>query len=308
MALGGTDLNLIVVLKVLLEEEHVSRAAARLGMSQPAMSSALAKLRRRFDDDLLARVGRGYELTPLARALLPEAREAVRLLARGMRVEDTFDPASSERVFHLLMSDYAAAVVHEPLLRRLAVAAPRVSLEIHPMPGDAYSERVLAAHDVMVAPLGFGFPGMAREMWRDRMVCVVDRDNPWLVDDALTLDALAAMPHAVASLGPGVMTPVDRVMGELNIARHIQVQVAGWLPLLFVIEGSAMVACVPERLARLHVGDGSGRLMQVEPPFGTVLLVEGYLVEAGRSEEPALRWLTSQLDLVAADLGGGTPP
>ena len=98
MALGGTDLNLLLPLKVLLEEGNVTRAGQRLELSQPAMSAALARLRRRFDDELLVRAGRDYELTPFARDLLPEVQHAVRLLARALNLEDEFDPATSDAV------------------------------------------------------------------------------------------------------------------------------------------------------------------------------------------------------------------
>jgi DNA-binding transcriptional LysR family regulator len=86
MALGGTDLNLLLPLKVLLEEGNVTRAGQRLELSQPAMSAALARLRLWFDDELLVRAGRDYELTPLARELLPEVQHAVRLLARALEL------------------------------------------------------------------------------------------------------------------------------------------------------------------------------------------------------------------------------
>src|SRR3954454_19748276 len=99
MALGGTDLNLLLPLRVLLEEGNVTRAGRRLALSQPAMSAALARLRRKFDDELLTKTGRDYELTPFAQELLPEVQHALRLMGRALRVEEVFDPASSERTF-----------------------------------------------------------------------------------------------------------------------------------------------------------------------------------------------------------------
>src|SRR4029453_16711065 len=101
MALGGTDLNLLLPLKVLLEEGNVTRAGQRLDLSQPAMSAALARLRRRFADQLLSRSGRDYELTPFARDLLPEVQRAVRLMGRALHLEDEFDPATSDGEFRL---------------------------------------------------------------------------------------------------------------------------------------------------------------------------------------------------------------
>ena len=302
MALGGTDLNLLLPLKVLLEEGNVTRAGQRLELSQPAMSAALARLRRRFDDDLLVRAGRDYELTPLARDLLPEVQHAVRLMQRALELEDEFDPGTSDRSFRMAMSDYAIAVVHEPLVRVLRASAPGVRLSIENLGPDARtSDRILLEHDALIAPLGFGFPGESRPLWRDRMVLIADRGNERLVEGALTLADLADLGHAVSTFGPGILTPADRVFGELGIERRIALQVAGFLPLPFVIEGTDLVAVVPERLARLHVCP-DGPLVLVEPPFDEVVLAEGYWFATDRLSDPAHRWLFARLDELAGEL------
>ncbi|MER7559158.1 LysR family transcriptional regulator [Nocardioides sp. NPDC126508] len=302
MAIGGTDLNLLLPLKVLLEEGNVTRAGKRLELSQPAMSASLARLRRRFDDELLVRAGRDYELTPFARDLLPEVQHAVRLLGSSLQLEDEFDPAVSERTFTLTMSDYAIAVVHEPLVRLVEAEAPGVRLRIdHLGPESRSSDRLLIDNDAVIAPLGFGFPGMSRPLWRDRMVVLADRANPALREGRLTMGDLAELPHAAASFGPGVLTPVDRVFGDHGIERRIALQVFGFLPLPFVIEGTDMVAIVPERLASIHQREG-GAIVVIEPPFGEVLLPEGYWYAPARLSDPAHRWLFGRLDAVAEEL------
>jgi hypothetical protein len=156
-------------------------------------------------------------------------------------------------------------------------------------------------HDALVAPLGIGFPGESRPFWRDRMVVLVDRGNPRLVDGRLTLDDLAVLPHASASFGPGVLTPVDRAFGELGIDRRLALQVFGYLPLPFVIEGTDMVAVVPERLARMLVRDRSP-LTVVELPFEELVLAEGYWFAPDRLSDPAHRWLFGRLDAVRQEL------
>lgn len=304
MALGGTDLNLLLPLKVLLEEGNVTRAGQRLALSQPAMSAALARLRRRFDDELLVRSGRDYELTPFARDLLPEVQHAVRLVGAALCLEEEFDPRTSRRTFRLKMSDYAIAVVHEPLVRLVEAEAPGVRLTIgHLGPDSHTSDRILLDNDAVIAPMGFGFPGMSRTLWTDRMVVLADRSNPRLVEGRLSLDDLAVLPHAAASFGPGVLTGVDRMFGELHIDRRIALQVFGFLPLPFVIEGTDMVAVLPEMLARMHLRAG-GSLLMVEPPFPRVPLVEGYWFAEDRLSDPAHRWLFGRLDAVHAELEG----
>jgi DNA-binding transcriptional LysR family regulator len=306
MTLGGTDLNLLLSLKVLLEEGNVTRAGQRLELSQPAMSASLARLRRRFDDELLVRAGRDYELTPFARDLLPEVQHAVRLLGRALHLEDRFDPDTSRRTFRMAMSDYAIAVLHEPLVRLLRATAPGVRLTIENLgPESRTSERVLLDLDVLVAPLGFGFQGDSRPLWKDRMVLIADRGNARLRDGGLSLQDLAELPHAVPSFGPGVLTPVDRVFGELGIDRHIALQVAGFLPLPFVIAGTDLIALVPEKLAQIHACP-DGPLTVVEPPFDEVVLAEGYWFAPDRLSDPAHRWLFDRLDELAAELAGAT--
>ncbi|RYP84026.1 LysR family transcriptional regulator [Nocardioides guangzhouensis] len=306
MSLGGTDLNLLLSLKVLLEEGNVTRAGRRLALSQPAMSAALARLRRKFDDELLIRSGREYELTPFAQELLPEVQHAVRLMSQALRVEEDFDPATSERTFRLTMSDYAIAVLHDPLVAVVSASAPGVRLRIdHLGPDVRSSDRVLLEYDALVGPLGFGFPGESRPLWRDRMVCLVDAGHPCLERGGLTLDDLGEFPHAVASFGPGILTPVDRIFGELAIDRRIEVTVPGFLPLPFVVEGTQLVAVLPARLARMHARPGSP-VAQVEPPFDEVVLAEGYWYGRDRLADPAHQWLFARLDEVRELLAPAT--
>lgn len=301
MGLGGADLNLLLPLKVLLEEGNVTRAGHRLELSQPAMSSTLARLRRRFDDELLVRTGREYELTPFARELLPEVQQAVRLLASALDVEEVFEPLVSSREFRLAMSDYAVAVLHGPLVRMLELQAPSVRLVIERLgPETQAPERLLHDVDAVVAPLGLQLPGLSRPLWRDRLVLIADRDNPRLDAGTLQLQDLAELPYAAASFGPGVVTVDDRALVEAGVERDVVLRVFGYLPLPFVVAGTDMVAFVPELLARLHTGD-SGRLVLVEPPVGDlrgVPLVEGYWFAPDRRHDPAHRWLFDRLDAV----------
>jgi DNA-binding transcriptional LysR family regulator len=133
------------------------------------------------------------------------------------------------------------------------------------------------------------------------MVLLASRDHPRLVDDRLTLEDLAELGHAVSSFGPGILTPADRAFGELGIDRRIALRVAGFLPLAFVIEGTDLVAVVPERLARIHLREG-GPVVMVEPPFDEVVLAEGYWFAHDRISDPAHRWLFARLDELADEL------
>ena len=122
--LREVDANLLLSLHALLEERNLTHAGERMTMSQPAMSGALARLRKHFDDELLVRVGRGFELTPLAERLRPVVDEAVEAAEALLGNQREFDPASSNRRFAVSMSEYAMTVLAEPLTRLLAEQAP----------------------------------------------------------------------------------------------------------------------------------------------------------------------------------------
>ena len=286
---------------MLLEEGNVTRAGQRLELSQPAMSAALARLRRRFDDELLVRAGRDYELTPFARDLLPEVQHAVRLMQRALHLEDEFDPATSDRTFRMAMSDYAIAVVHEPL--RAADAgggSRRTAGDREPRPGrPRSSDRVLLDHDALIAPLGFGFPGESRPLWRDRMVLIADRGNPGSATAASRLEDLAALAARRAQLRAGHPDPGRP---RLRRARHRAARRAagGGLP-------AAAVRHRGHRHGRRRARDAwpactcapTARSCMVEPPFDEVVLAEGYWFASDRLSDPAHRWLFARLDELA---------
>ena len=160
MALGGTDLNLLLPLKALLEEGNVTRAGVRLQLSQPAMSAALAKLRRRFDDELLVRSGRGFELTPFAARLRPGVTDAVEAAEALLGNQREFEPTSSTKRFSVSMSEYAMSVLAEPLTRLLSEEAPGCSVALDAVDvGPDLFETQLMRRDLIVGPLGFEFPG-----------------------------------------------------------------------------------------------------------------------------------------------------
>jgi DNA-binding transcriptional LysR family regulator len=148
--------------------------------------------------------------------------------------------------------------------------------------------------------VGFAFPGESEVLFRDRFVCIVDPANPRLKDGWLSLEDIGALPHAAAFFGHGGLNPPERVLDELGVRRRVQIRVTGWLPLPFVVAGTDLVAIVPERLAH-RVADPAGVLV-VEPPFGTVELIEAAWWHPTRSADPALSWLRGILRDTAAAL------
>jgi len=301
VAIGGVDLNLLVTLRALLEEGNVTHAGERVGMSQPAMSIALGRLRRHYKDELLVRAGRDYSLTPLAKSLLPSVQESLRLIDVALELSDGFSPATSDRTFSIVLSDYSIMVLIEPLLRRVHEQAPGVRLELSPIPADMQeSDRGLLQHDLLIGPLGFRFLGRSEVVFRDRFVCIVDPGNPRLRDGWLSLADLGELPHAGATFGHAGLNPAERALDDLGVHRNVQVSTVGWLSLPFVVAGTDLVAVVPERLAR-RVAAAAGVVI-AEPPFGRVELVEAAWWHPTRTADPAQDWLRGVLAEAAQSL------
>jgi DNA-binding transcriptional LysR family regulator len=301
MSLGGTDLNLMVALKALLEEGNVTRAGAKIGKSQPTMSTALARLRRHYQDELLVRVGRDYELTPFAKALVPSVQQTLQAVDLALGTGRRFDPATSRHRFRIDATDYAISVLAEPLLGRLAKDAPGVRIDFDAIPCDMHSsDHGLRNCDALIGPLGFGFPGLQAPLFRDPFVCVVDRNNPWLRDGRLSVQDLIRMPHAVRNPGNTHVGQPERVMDELGIRPQVRVMTVGFLPLPFLVAGTDLVAVIPERLA-LRVAVPLG-LAVVEAPFGRVELIETLWWHPDRAVTPEHAWLRRTLTEAAASL------
>src|SRR5688500_10858331 len=129
-SLRNLDLNLLPTLDALLRERNVTRTAEQLGLSQPAVSASLGRLRRHFGDELLHRTGNRYELTPLALQLRSRTESALHGVHRVFDASPEFDPGASDRQFTLMISDYAMAVFGERLISRLATDAPKIRLHM----------------------------------------------------------------------------------------------------------------------------------------------------------------------------------
>ena len=300
MGLGAIDLNLLVALEALLEDRNVTHAGLRLCTSQSAMSGSLARLRRHFNDELLVRVGREYELTPLAERLLPLVQDTLHKAEEALSLTKQFDPARSLQRFSVVMSDYMMSVLVQPLLEAIGAEAPEVRIDFHPLVyGQPESDTLLRCHDMMLVPLGYQLPGVSEAVMHDRFVCILDRDNPRLTDGRLTLRDLAEMPHAAASFGKS-QTPAGRQLETLGINPKVQVSAPGFGVLPFLVAGTDMVALVPERLARRF--EGFTRVVVVPTPFPDVPLVEALYWHHNRHADPGHTWLRETIRRVGADL------
>lgn len=289
MSFENKDLNLLIALRALLEEANVTRAGARVDMGQSSMSTALSRLRTQFGDELLVRVGRDYELTPLAKLILPQLEVAIPLIENALMSHEEFNPATSTHHFKIMASD-AAQLQIKPLINKALNEAPNISIEYLPLPAQPTdSEREMMVNDFVVAVAGIGITGESHPLYTDHYVCVIDKKNEALVDGQLSWAAFTALPQAVVKLGQGHTLPADRRLGELGFRRVAAVKLNSYMPLGSVIEGTNLVGIAPSRMAKI-LCDGTS-LIAVEAPFGNLEIHQSLWWHQSHENDHAHKWL-----------------
>jgi len=285
--LARLDLNLLVALDALLQERSVTRAAEQMGLSQPAVSAQLSRLRRHFNDELLARAGNQYRLTPLALQLKERVRVALSGAERVFAAEPDFDPASSTREFSMLMSDYAIAVLGPHIAALLAEEAPGARLRFPantPKMVDAAAQ-VLVNTDLLVIPHGFVEDLSHHDLYLDEWVCLVAAE----VGGSLTVEQLETMPWVVTYHGPTASTPAARQMRMLGIEPHVQVVTETFLTVPGLVAGTNRVALLQRRLAD-RIPDELG-VRALPCPFEATPLVEAMWWHPMYDDDPEHRYL-----------------
>lgn len=295
-------MNLIVALHALLAERNVTRAGRRIGLSQPATSAALARLRRHFGDDLLTRKGGSYELTALGAVLLARTEVACDMLERVFGSQPSFDPEREDREFVILASDYAVTVFGAELARAISERAPRVRI-VFRQPSEPYIDDPaghLSTVDGLLMPHGIvaGLPAV--ELFSDRWVCAVAQDNPE-VGDRITLGQLAALPWAAYQRAHAAS--VLQQLSLLGIEPRVQVLADSFQLLPSLVAGTRRVAMIHELLAaRLGLGPGSG-IRLLDCPFEAIPVQEALWWHPVHTHDAGHVWLRELAGAVGATIG-----
>jgi DNA-binding transcriptional LysR family regulator len=247
MNLSSLDLNLLVALDALLREANVSRAAMRIGLSQPAASHALQRLRELIGDPLLVRTGARMELTPRAlslRAPLAQTLDHVRALF----VPDDFDAARSERRFRLMMPDLAVELLMPPLMEKVTRLAPHVTIDVVPWRSSTIFTAEFARTIDMVISIGNAFKGFHRQLlYTDSDALAVRRGHP--VGNRLKQrDAFLKARHVAVIIRGRNEDLIDAWLRAKGIERRIALIVPGYIEALHVAARTDLVAFVPRRL------------------------------------------------------------
>jgi DNA-binding transcriptional LysR family regulator len=294
------NLNLLVALDALLSERNVTRAGQRVGLSQPAMSGTLARLREHFNDDLLVRVGRQLELTPLALELIEPVRHAVRQIETIVEHRHGFDAKVEKRSFTIAASDYATFLLLPPLLERLSKEAPNICLKFVKI--DLRSEELIKSDtvDFLILPseLGLNLPGQV--LFTDRWVCAVWSKHP-TVGDTISKEQYQALPHlAFGMVPPSSMSVADGYLEQTGVKSAPVATTESFLLLPFAIRGTNLVTIMHERLAEQVREAADIRLL--EPPFTLPEVHESVYWNPRHGSNPSHIWLRSMIVEIARTL------
>jgi len=270
------DLNLLVYLDALLREKNVTKAAGQLNITQPAMSNGLKRLRNLLNDPILVRTSDGMVPTERAQSLAPTISRILLELEQALQNDDDFEIATSERVFRIMASDYAASTLLPRVLRTIAQSAPNISLDIMTPSDVTFHEIETGKVDMAInrfdqLPLSFH----QKTVWEDDFACVLGVNNPLARNFSLA-GYLSAKHVWVSKTGFGVgvgIDPqdvhnlgwVDEALEQIGHKRDIKVFTRNYHVAMQFAYDDDLVATLPLKAANLHRNDP--QLKIVEPPF-----------------------------------------
>jgi DNA-binding transcriptional LysR family regulator len=301
--LRSVDFRLLLAFEALIAERHVSRAAVAVGLSQPAMSHALAKLRQQFHDPLLARTSTGFEPTPKALELIEPVREAIRQVDRLFSAGSTFDPLTSSESFSIRMGDMNEVLFLPALLHGLEKQAPGITLTVqHLPPSETVRALEASAIDFAVSALIKHSKSVhSLELGKDRMVCVMRRDHPAAKANRLTTRAFLELRHLRIVQSAGDMRFIEEALFKHGLQRKVMATTPHWLAASYLVETTDLVTALSESMVRQLNVDGR---FAVRPlPVGGAEFSWRLYWHRRFDARPAHRWIRTKFEKPAADRG-----
>ena len=284
------DLNLLIVFETVYKTGSVSEAARVLGMTQPTVSNALARLRDHFSDQLFVRRDRSMKPTARARALLPPVKEALTTLRRGLSLETDFDLITADRRFRLLLHDFSVPSVLPPIIKALDDAQSSCSVEvITPDWSRPHEALTNGDADIMLDISLHDQPGVTLEPLMDgQAVCVVREAHP-TIGHALSPEQFAENGHAVVEKEMRLHLPTARLVMAAGLERRVVAVVPNAASLTVTIATTNLIAIVPRRYAELVAPIYRLRILPVPFEYPKTKIFLGWATE--RADDPGLQWL-----------------
>lgn len=299
MDIRAVDLNLLKAFDALMTERAVTRAAGRIGLSQPAMSHALSRLRALFADDLFVRTPTSMEPTARAREIAALVSAAIEHIEAALNLGAGFDPARSSGMFTAGMAEYAEVALVGALTASFTRLAPRATLRLTPLTGPQAAEQLdRGAVDVAVAHVA-DLPAHIESslLMRDPFVVIARQGHP-AASRPLSLEDYAALGHVLVSPRGATSGALDRILVDFGLRRRVALLVATYLAVPAALTASDLVATVPRRTARQIAATADIAIMKLPIDFSATVFMAWHRRSAS---EPAQIWFRSLLADAAAD-------
>jgi DNA-binding transcriptional LysR family regulator len=311
MNISRVDLNLLVYLDVLLRECNVTRAAEELGISQPAMSNSLRRLRDLFDDPLLVRTSDGMTPTDRALELQPLVRNVLAAAEIAVLPKTVFDASASDRIFRIMASDYTEVTLLPQLLTRLRKEAPGIRLDIM-TPSDVSFHDVERGKVDMVINRFDSLPQSFHQvhLWDDSFSCVMSATNPVIKN--WSLDSYLSHKHVwVSKTGMGVgvgmssddvqrLGWVDEALGKLDAKRDITVFTRHYQAALLLGEQEDLIVTIPTIAARTMANNP--KVVILDPPFEIPRMRLKMVWSPLLQRDPGHKWLRQMIKDVSSEI------
>jgi DNA-binding transcriptional LysR family regulator len=287
---SALDLNLLQALDALLLERNVTRAAARVGLTQSAMSHKLRRLRELFDDDLLVGGRQGMVPTERALALAGPVRRGLLELHAAIRITAPFDPATAERDFTIISSDYADFVILPRVLEYLGRHAPGIGLRMRPPMGPMLQALEDGSADLVMGMALEGSGLKQRLVFEETLVVIARRGHPALDDDgaAISLSRYLEQGHVLMSADDNP-SPVERLLAEQGLARRVVLRTPYFVGIPFMVARSELLATIPRALAEEAASVVALHIMPPPLPLSSFRITMTWHERAHR--DPAHEWL-----------------
>ena len=292
MNLNKVDLNLFIVFDAIYTEANLTRAGQIVGITQPAVSNALARLRETFNDPLFVRTAQGMVPTPMAQNIITPVRNALQLLRVSVQESRSFVPEQATKTYRISMTDLTEAVILPHLASRIRRSAPNINIDSFLIKRRETTKELAAGRlDFAIdAPLNTDTQVRHVKLFEDRHVCVMRKGHPLAKKDKITLDDYLAQSHIHISSRRNGLGHVDLALGKMGIQRRVVMRSQHYQMAPLVLESTDLIMTVHERFAQRH------NLHWTTLPIDDVPAIETHLFwHESTDQDPANRWMREQI-------------
>ncbi|GAM06257.1 LysR substrate-binding domain-containing protein [Novosphingobium sp. MBES04] len=294
------DLNLLPIFVALMEERSVTRAAERMGMTQPALSNALSRLRQMLQDQLFVRERYGIQPTPIALELSPLIAEALAQLDDAVLGQQAFDPAHAERLFTIAPNGYVEFVIVPAVLARLEKVAPGIKLRLPPFGNDLAETGVVSGTTALVLGRIVDPPDnlVVQHLMDEGLACAVRADHP-AIGDAMTREQFETVKH-VNIVPPGRMRAgLFQALAQQQLKRDVAISVTNFFAAAEMVAVTDYCATLPSLICRQLMHDPRLKVLPAPVDLGSFPVEMAWHVRY--RHDPAHRWLRALIGEVITD-------